>query len=405
MDINNLVSFEDTSVAFSSKSDKDLRKMYWLFTSMNNNTIVNLGTSLIKTALNLGFPIRNTIKNTLFEHFCGGESIEEAQNTIRELEKYNIGAILDYSVEGKGNEESYDHALREILTTIDKAKYNENIPFCVFKLSGLGSFELLEKIQKGELLSDYEEHAFGKIKERVTKICQAAHDANVRIFIDAEESWYQDVVDRLAYEMMARYNTKKTIVYNTYQMYRHDMLTKLIQAHTKAKENGYKLGVKLVRGAYHEKERERAKKMGYPDPIHLTKTAVDEDFNQAVFYCVDNRSDISLCLASHNEYSNFYLVLLMEKNQIRRDDPDIWFSQLYGMSDHISFNLAKEGYNVTKYLPYGPLESVIPYLFRRAEENKSIAGQSSRELQLIKKEIRRRKISEKAIQEEFARQA
>lgn len=393
MDLSNHVSFEDTEVAFSSKTDQDLRKMSLLFSTMNNNAIVNLGTSFLKTALKLKLPVKGVIKKTIFEQFCGGETIGESERTIQELKKYNIGTILDYAVEGEKNEAGFEKTASEILKTIAKAKVSPSIPFSVFKPTGIVSASLLEKVQDNpQQLLEREVKAFQNFRERFDRICKEAFETGVKIFVDAEESWIQDPVDRLTYEMMEKYNREKAIVFNTFQLYRRDMLQNLYNAHEEAVKKGYFLGAKLVRGAYMEKERERAKERGYEDPIQSNKQATDDDFNRALNFCFEHRDRIAFCCGSHNEYSNFYLTLLMLKEGVAANDPRIYFAQLYGMSDNISFNLAKAGYNVAKYVPYGPVEAVIPYLIRRAEENTAIAGQTSRELKLIRKELRRRNV-------------
>ena len=284
---------------------------------------------------------------------------------------------------------------QETLATIEKAGNDERLPFCVFKPTGIASINLLEKIQAAHSLSPEEEAAFARVRQRIDTLCQAAYDAGISIFIDGEESWIQDVIDGMVYEMMAKYNKQRAVVYNTYQMYRRDMLRNLKNAFRLAVTRQYFLGVKLVRGAYMEKERGRAEEKGYPDPIQPNKEATDDSYNQALLYCINNKQRISLVSGSHNEYSNQYLTLLMQKHSLRPDDSRVYFSQLYGMSDHISFNLAHAGYNVAKYVPYGPVESVLPYLFRRAEENTSVAGQSSREYLLVRHELQRRKQARK----------
>jgi len=391
MEVNQQVSFDDTSVAFSAKSDKELKKMYWIFGAMNSNLLVNAGTFFIKTALSLGLPVKGLIKSTLFQQFCGGESIWDCRETSQALARFNVGIILDYSVEGGELEEGFDATLQEILNTIEKASIPPANPFCVFKMSGLASNDLLQRKQLGTPLSPDETGAWHRVKDRVDKICKAGYQNDLRILIDAEESWIQKPIDKIAYDMMAKYNKERAIIYNTYQMYCKDVFAQLKTAFHYAVANNYNMGVKLVRGAYLEQERERAEKMNYPDPTQPTKEATDKDFNLALKFCIENKQRIALCCGSHNEDSNHYLTILMNKYGLKNDDPTVYFSQLYGMSDNISFNLAKAGYNVAKYLPYGPLKSVIPYLFRRAEENTSIAGQSSREFGLIKKELARRK--------------
>lgn len=390
MDNIERISFDNTAVAFSSKSTKTLKKMYWLFAAMNSSFLVHTGTFVIRFGLKLGLPIERLVRHTIFEQFCGGENIAESEATVQELAAYHIGTILDYAVEGEKIEEGFDRTAAEIIKTIEKAKDAATIPFCVFKATGLASGAILAKKQK-EKLSEEEKQAYKRIVERVDKVCKAAWENNVRIFIDGEESWMQDTIDELAYEMMKKYNQERPVVYNTFQMYRKDMLTRLRTAFQHAATDNYFLGVKLVRGAYMEKERERALEEGYEDPIQDSKAATDEDYNTALKYCLNNKQRIALCSGSHNEYSNYYLVMLMEKHGLKNHDERIYFAQLYGMSDNISFNLAKGGYNVAKYVPYGPIKAVMPYLFRRAEENSAIAGQSSREFMLIKKELTRRK--------------
>ncbi len=384
------LSFEDTSVAFSSKSNFQLKKTYWLFALMNQSWLVKLGTFFIKLALLLRLPIKNLIKATLFGQFCGGEDIKECDKAIQNLAKSKIGTILDYSVEGEDNEASFDKTAGEILLTIEKASQTEAVPFSVFKVTGIGSTPLMEKIQAGEILTGSEQAAYERMQARVDQLCQKAHQLDVKIFVDAEESWIQDVIDELAYKAMQKYNTKKPIVYNTFQMYRRDMLENFKKATREAKAGGYCLGAKLVRGAYFEKERQRAYESEYQDPIHATKEDTDCDYNKSIQFALDNREVISICLGTHNEYSCLYCIELMHKLNIPHNDPHVWFAQLLGMSDNISYNLANAGYNVAKYVPYGPVETVMPYLFRRAEENKSIAGQSSREFLLIKREVERR---------------
>ncbi len=384
------VSFDDTSVAFSSKSNSQLKKTYWLFSMMNQLWLVKLGTFFIKLSLLLRLPVKGLIKTTLFNQFCGGEDIKECEKTIQNLAKSNVGTILDYSVEGENNEKSFDKTANEISLTIEKATNNKAIPFSVFKVTGVGSTPLMEKIQAGEELDSSEQQAFERIKQRVDALCKKAADLDVKIFLDAEESWIQNVIDQLAYDGMQKYNTQTPIVYNTFQMYRHDMLENLKKATRNAKAAGYLLGVKLVRGAYFEKERLRAYENEYQDPIHATKEDTDRDYNKALEFCLENRDVISICLGTHNELSCQLCIELMEKLHIPQNDPHVWFAQLLGMSDNISYNLANAGYNVAKYVPYGPVETVMPYLFRRAEENKSIAGQSSREYLLVKREVERR---------------
>ena len=390
MDLKTKVSFDDIAVAFSAKSNADLKKTNFLFSVVNKPVISKLATGFVKLALSLHLPIKWAIKSTIFSLFCGGETIEDSQKTIANMGKFGIGTILDYSVEGEKTEEGFDNTKEEIIRTILQAKKNENIPFCVFKMTGLGAFDLLEKVQTGNDLTDEEQFAYTRVKDRVQSICQKAFDQNVSILVDAEETWIQNTIDNLSYEMMAQFNKERAIVYNTFQMYRIDMLQNLKNAFQNAVRDGYYLGAKLVRGAYMEKERDRAVEKEYLSPIQPDKTAVDADFDKGVKFCIDNKQRVSLLCGSHNEYSNYYLAMLMEKHSMTPNDPRVYFAQLYGMSDNISYNLAKAGYNVAKYVPYGPVKSVIPYLLRRADENTSVAGQSSRELTLIRRELKRR---------------
>jgi len=385
------IHFDDTEVAFSYKSDAELRKANLIFSIVNNPTTSAIATSLAKWSLVLRLPVNGLIRSTVFKHFCGGETIDQSDKTAQNLFKFGIGTILDYSAEGEKTEEGFEKTDQEIINTIEKAKGNPAVPFSVFKTTGLAAFELLEKVHAKEKLTLEEEKAWERVRQRVDRICKKGFDNDVPVLIDAEDSWIQNPIDELAYEMMAKYNHKKAIVFNTYQMYRADMLGNLKKSFEQAVNQNYFLGAKLVRGAYMEKEAERAEKLGYPNPIHPTKEATDNAFNQALSFCVENRDRVSVMCGSHNEYSNQYLASLIEKNGLKHNDPRIWFAQLMGMSDNISFNLAKVGYNVVKYVPYGPVESVMPYLLRRAAENTSVAGQSSRELSLIRKELRRRR--------------
>jgi proline dehydrogenase len=385
------LSFEDTSVAFSYKSDAELKKANFIFSLVNHPSVSKVATSAVKFAFAVGLPVKGLIKTTAFNHFCGGETIEEASETTQKLANFHVGTILDYSVEGEETEEGFEQTTRETILTVEKAHTSKNIPFCVFKVTGLASFALLEKVQANEKLSVTEEAAFEKIKERVNRICEKAAEYRIPVLIDAEETWIQEPVDALAYAMMEKYNRTEAIVFNTYQLYRTASLQNLKDAYISAECGNYYVGAKLVRGAYMEKERARAEKLGYESPIHPTKEATDAAFNEALQFCVDNRERIAVMCGSHNEYSNLLLAQLMDKHGISHHDKRFWFAQLYGMSDNISFNLAKAGYNVAKYVPYGPVKSVMPYLLRRADENTSVAGQSSRELILIRKELKRRK--------------
>lgn len=385
-----MISFENTEIAFKSKSNSDLNKSYFLFNLIKRPSIVKIGSVLTEFAFNFRLPINGIVKATIFKQFCGGENIEECTETINKLSDFGIGAILDYSVEGKENESEFEKTKNETLNTLKKATQSANIPFCVFKVTGLSRFELLEQISANKELSETEKIEKNKIWERVDSICKSAFENSVPIFIDAEESWIQPAIDELAETMMAKYNTKSAIVYNTFQLYRKDRLDYLISSIEKANNKKYFLGAKLVRGAYMEKERDRAQKLNYPSPINPSKEATDSMYNNALNLCVENINTVSICAGTHNETSSLALVELMEKKSISKNDKRIYFSQLFGMSEHISFNLAKQGYNVAKYLPYGPVKDVLPYLIRRAQENTSVEGQTGRELSLIIKEKERR---------------
>jgi len=385
------ISFTDTSIAFSYKSDNELRKSHLLFSSINNPILSKLGANIVKIALKVKLPIKGIIRNTVFQHFCGGETIDQCDATIQKLADYSIKTILDFAAEGDSGEESYDLAVLEIMRTVEKASTNSNISFSVFKPTGIASKKLLEKIQLGKSLNEREKVEFEAIRKRFDTIAKKCQESNIQLYIDSEDSFYQDPIDDLVYELMEKYNKQKAVVFNTYQMYRVGMLDNLKKANERGYEKGYHVGAKLVRGAYMEKERERAEEKGYSDPILPDKKSTDQQYDDALRYCVENIDNMELCSGSHNENSNYLLTELIEKHKISRDDKRIYFAQLYGMSDHISFNLANAGYNVVKYVPYGPIETVMPYLFRRAEENTSIAGQSSRELELITKELKRRK--------------
>jgi len=393
MESRPIVSFEDTLVAFAYKSDAELRKANFIFSLVNHPWISFLATGFVKIAFKAGLPIETIIKRTVFDHFCGGESIEKSEEVIQLLGRYHVGTILDYSVEGEKTEAGFDVTMEEILQNLEKAHHSRQIPFCVFKVTGLASGELLEKINLGKPLTEEEAAAFGRIQHRVNRICEKARDYNVPVLIDAEETWIQDPIDALADEMMARYNGRSAIVYNTYQMYRTNSMDNLRQDYQDAEKGQYFLGAKLVRGAYMEKERKRAEQHQYPSPIHPDKVATDKAFDDALEFCIDHLDRINVMCGSHNENSNTLLTERMAEKTISASDPRIWFAQLYGMSDNISFNLAKAGYNVVKYVPYGPLKAVMPYLFRRAAENTSVAGQSSRELTLIRTELKRRRVS------------
>ncbi len=385
------VSFDNIKNAFAYKSNADLQRAYMLFKAINNRTLVSLMEPATSFAMKIGLPINFAIKGTIFKQFVGGETIEECNATIQKLYENKVGSILDYSVEGQETEEAFEQTAQAILGTVKKATNNPAISFCVFKVTGFATHDILAKQSAGMQLNPDEQQQWQRVQNRVDRICGTAAQNNVRIFIDAEESWIQQAIDDMANAMMQKYNTQHPIVYNTIQFYRTDRLEFLKQSHQHAINHNYILGIKLVRGAYMEKERKRAMDFEYTCPIQPNKESSDRDYDAGLKFCIEHINTIAICAGTHNEQSSLLLTQLMEKNNIPHQHPHIWFSQLLGMSDHISFNLAVAGYNVCKYVPYGPVKSVMPYLFRRAKENTSMAGQMSRELSLIVNEIKRRK--------------
>ena len=387
-----MISFENTEIAFKGKSLKDLKKARFLFKLVANPRMVRFGKWATNTAITLHLPINGIIKKTIFHQFCGGISIQDSLQTSKNLAERNVKTILDYSIEGKTSEEDFDKTVNEIIGTIHEAKKNTNIPFAVFKVTGICLFETLEKANESiDHLEKIESERYSKLIERVDRICCEAFKNDVPIFIDAEETWIQNTIDRVVLEMCRKYNKNRAIVYNTIQLYRHDRLAYMKEEIELARKENRFIGLKLVRGAYMEKERERAQKFNYPSPIQPNKAACDQDFNSALELSVENIDILSICAGTHNEDSAQRLATLMKEHSIDANDPRIYFAQLLGMSDHISFNLANGGYEVAKYVPYGPIKEVLPYLIRRAEENTSVAGQTGRELSLIMKEIQRRK--------------
>lgn len=385
-----MLTFNNTKIAFANKSDLFLKKSYWLFKMMSMNWLIKLGSPLLELALKINLPVNGLIKSTVFEHFCGGESIEDCENRIQELGQFNVKTILDYSVEGKQRERDFDRFLGKAVASIERASKDSNVPFCVFKMTALIPFDLLKKVSAQEQLTEEESMIFLRGRNRVDIICNYAANAGIPIMIDAEESWIQDAIDEVALIMMHRYNRERALVYNTVQMYRHDRMDYIKRLHKQCLEENFYIGLKVVRGAYIEKERARAKRKGYQDPIQPDKEATDRDFDDAMKFSLEHMDRIALCCGSHNEESSLYLANMMKEKGIPKDHPQVYFSQLLGMSDHISFNLAEAGFNVAKYVPYGPVKEVMPYLIRRAEENTSIAGQTGRELNLIITELDRR---------------
>ncbi|MCD6332235.1 MAG: proline dehydrogenase family protein [Bacteroidales bacterium] len=386
-----MIQFDNTEIAFRNRSDRELLFAYWLFKIMGNSSVVQTGKFFTNLAIRLHIPIAWIVKPTIYRHFCGGETIEESIPVIRKIEKSGVKGILDYSVEGKESPEDIQAALDETLRTVVNAGQDPNIHFSVFKPSAFIPHRVLDKIGNGESLTDEEEQEKQRFKDRVHTLFKTAYDHDIPIMIDAEESWYQSFVDDVVRENMVLFNKKKAIVYNTLQMYRRDRLDFLKQEYQKAKEGNYYLGIKFVRGAYMERERARAEQMGYPDPINPDKEATDKMYDDGLRFTVDHLDRIAVFNGTHNENSNRLLCTLIDEKGIARDDPRIWFSQLFGMSDHVSYNLAAAGFNVTKYLPYGPVNHVLSYLIRRTEENTAVAGQTTRELKLVVQERKRRK--------------
>ena len=388
------INFNDTEIAFRDKTNADLREMHLLFKVMNNPNWVNIGKKLVNIAFTIHFPVEWMVKRTIYKHFCGGVSITDSSRLIDKLDKRNVGTILDYAVEGEESEDMFDATFQELLHVIKFAHKNKKTPFSAFKLTGIGSFDLMAKVSNNEPLNESETESYRLLLKRVDEICKLSYELDVPVLIDAEETWIQPMLDSVILDMMRKYNREKAIVQNTYQMYRHDRVDVIKQHHAIAQSEGFYLGLKIVRGAYMEKERARAKKMGYPSPIHPNKKATDSGFNEIIHYFVDNVDTISFMVATHNEESSQLLATLIDEHNLPRNHPHIYFSQLYGMSDHLTYNLAEDGYNVVKYVPYGKVKTMVPYLIRRAEENSSVTGQTSRELLLIEEEIKRRKIKE-----------
>ncbi|WP_282148181.1 proline dehydrogenase family protein [Algibacter lectus] len=389
--MNTNLIFNNTEIAFSLKSDSELERAYFLFKMISIEPLVRIGTVATNFALKAHLPIEGLIRSTVFDHFCGGVSEDDCLVPINNMFQKGVSSVLDYSVEGKENETEFDGAKDKLLKIIEFAKNLDAIPIAVFKPSAFGRFYLYEKLSNGHILTEKEQEEWDRVVARFDSVCAKAKAYDVAVLIDAEESWIQDAADDLVRALMAKYNTEKPIVYNTLQMYRHDRMLFLEAEHAKAKVGNYYLGFKLVRGAYMEKENDRAEDKGYLSPICVSKAATDQNFNTALNYMLDNLDDMSVFAGTHNEDSSYLLMDLMRKKGIANNDARVWFGQLYGMSDHISFNLANEGYNVAKYMPFGPVKDVMPYLIRRAEENTSVAGQTGRELALLSKEKKRRK--------------
>ena len=384
--------FDNTEVAFSLKSDSQLERAYFLFRMIQNQPMVRIGSAVTNFALKAHLPIEGLIRSTVFDHFCGGVTEDDCLPIIDNMyANGNVHSVLDYSVEGKDEENSFDGALNKILRIINFCEEKKSIPFAVFKPSGFGRFGLFQKLSENKELTSEEEKEWSRVKDRFHKVCYVAVEKDVPLLIDAEESWMQKAADELIEELMEQYNTKKAIVFNTLQMYRHDRMDYLKNLHQKAKVKGFYIGMKVVRGAYMEKERERAENKGYPSPICKDKNATDLNYDNAIRYMMEHPK-MALFAGTHNEDSSYLVMELAKEYGIKENDNRLWFGQLFGMSDHISYNLANQGYNVAKYLPFGPVRDVMPYLIRRAEENTSVAGQTSRELNLLKTERKRRNL-------------
>ena len=383
---------DNTKNGFILKSDFELKKAYFLFKIISNKTLTNLGKTLLEVALKLRLPILFIVRGTVFEQFCSGETLDESFDTVKKLNNKNVKSYLHYSVEGLENESSYDLSLNEVLSSITFVAEKSILDFTVFKPTAIANTQILKKVSSSESLNEKEKLLYDKSLDRFDKICHLAFKKDVRVLVDAEESWIQDAIDEIVLSMMMKYNKEKAIVYNTSQMYRHDRLNYLKTLHDIALRNNFFLGIKLVRGAYIEKENKRAKRNNYLSPICRSKELTDQNFNNGASYILSNLNKFSLFSGTHNEESIYKIINIMEVNKINKDDTNIWFGQLYGMSDNITFNLASEGFNVIKYLPYGPIKEVIPYLIRRADENTSVKGQTSRELDLIRTELKRRSV-------------
>lgn len=384
--------FNNTENAFAIKSDSELERAYFLFKLIKSEPLVRIGTAVTKFALKSHLPVEGLIRATVFDHFCGGVTEEDCMTTIDKMYTKKVHSVLDYSVEGKEVDNQFDHAMEKVLKIISFVKEKDAIPFAVFKPTGFGRFAIYQKITEKKALTPEEKEEWKRVVARYEKVSKASFEKDIPLLIDAEETWMQTAADDLIEQMMEKYNKEKVIVFGTLQLYRKDRLEYLKALQARAKEKGFKVGMKLVRGAYMEKERDRAQEMGYPDPICENKAATDANFNEVMKYMFDNLDDMAIFSGTHNEDSSYLFMDLIQKSKLKINDDRLWFGQLYGMSDNISFNLAQAGFNVAKYLPFGPVKDVMPYLIRRAEENTSVAGQTNRELDLISTEKKRRKL-------------
>lgn len=384
--------FDNTEIAFKLKSDSELERAYFLFKMIAHQPLVRIGTAVTNFAIKAHLPVEGLIRATVFDHFCGGVSELDCMKTVDAIHTAGVSSVLDYSVEGNENDEEFDAVVARTLKILDLVKEKQAIPFAVFKPTAVGRFDLYVKIGEGKTLDKEEQQEWDRVCLRYETICNKAYELDVALLIDAEESWMQDAADEIVEQMMKKYNRNKAIVFNTLQLYRWNRMDYLKGLHQRAKEDGFVVGMKLVRGAYMEKENDRAEENGYPTPICESKKATDDNYNTAVGYMLDHIGELELFLGSHNEKSTMLALNIMKEKNLAVNDSRIWFGQLYGMSDHISYNLANRNYNVAKYLPFGPVRDVMPYLIRRAEENTSVAGQTTRELSLLSQERKRRKL-------------
>ena len=385
------VDFSNTEIAFAHLSDQELKKTAWLFNMMSKPWLVKYGSGLGLWAVEHGLPFAETVvKNTVFEQFVGGTTLLNSQPNIERLAAHNTLTILDYGAEAKETETDFNYTMNENIRAIEFASRSGHIPVVSTKVTGLARFGLLERIQSAQTLTREELSEYRNVLKRIDAVCYHAAKKGVAVFIDAEESWIQDSIDHLVWLMMKRYNKQRVVVYNTFQMYRQDRLSFLTESYDRSRKAGFLLGAKLVRGAYMEKESKRAEAMGYPNPINPSKAATDDHYNTGLRFCLDHIDHIALCNASHNAASALLQVELMQQKNIPPDHPHTLFSQLLGMSDNVTFNLAKAGFRVAKYVPYGQVVDVVPYLIRRAQENTSVTGDVGREHALILREVKRR---------------
>ncbi len=384
--------FNNTEVAFGLKSDSELERAYFLFRLIKSEPLVKIGTAVTKFALKSSLPVEGLIRASVFDHFCGGVNEKDCMPIIDKMFSKGVYSVLDYSVEGKEEETQFDRVMEKSLALIQFVKEKEALPFAVFKPTGFGRLKIYQKVSEKAVLTEDEKLEWQRVLDRYDRVAKACFDQDVCLLVDAEESWMQDAADDILESLMEQYNKKKVIIFSTLQLYRHDRMDYLKKLHQRSREKGFKIGMKLVRGAYMEKERERAQIKKYQDPICATKALTDENFNAVLDYMFENLEDMAIFCGTHNEESSYLFMDKINTSDYSKSDPRLWFGQLYGMSDHISFNLAAQGFNVAKYLPFGPVKDVMPYLIRRAEENTSVAGQTNRELDLISREKKRRKV-------------